>query len=374
MKLKVSSSALFSRLSSVNRVLNSKNSFPILDCFLFEVHELSMSITASDSETTLVTSVELIESSQDARFCIKAKTILDSLKEIPDQPITLDINLDTMEIHGEYLNGSFNIVGERADEYPMPNFLGDESRHFELRQGRLLAGINQSLFATADDEIRPVMTGIYFDFTPENLVFVGTDGRKLVRKKDFTIHSDEQVGFILHKKPANILRGLLQKNDAVCTLSFTDKMAQVQTQDFTLTCRLIDGRYPNYNSVIPQNNPYRAVVDRAALISALKRVLVFSSQSSALIKLAFRQNSLIVSGQDVDYSTRAEERLMVDYDSPDINIGFKGTLLVDILGNIETQEVAFELADPSRAGLITPSVQNEDEEILMLLMPMMLSD
>ena len=374
MKIKVSSSALFGRLTSINRVLNSKNSFPILDCFLFDVQDQTMTITASDSESTLVTSVELIESDQNARFCIKAKTILDSLKEIADQPITLVVNLDTMEIHGEYQNGSFNIVGERADEYPTPHQLGDEIHTFEMQQNVLLGGINSTLFATADDEIRPVMTGIYFDFTPENLIFVGTDGRKLVRKKDFSVKSEEQVGFILPKKPAIILRGLLGKSEGGVTLTFNDKLAQLTTSDFTLTCRLIDGRYPNYNSVIPQNNPYVARIDRAAMVSALKRVLVFSSQSSAQIKLAFKKDKLTVSGQDVDYSTSAEERLICEYDSPAINIGFKGTLLLDILNNLDSAEITCLLADPSRAGIIMPAEQREGEEVLMLLMPMMLND
>ena len=374
MKLKVSSAALFGRLTSINRVLNSKNSLPILDCFLFEIEDKKMSITASDSETTLVTSVELIESDENARFCIKAKTIQDSLKEIADQPITLDVNLETMEIRGSYQNGRFNIVGERADEYPVPHRMDGEAVRHEMRQSALLSGITHSLFATADDEIRPVMTGIYFDFTPDCLVFVGTDGRKLVRNKDFSITSETQIGFILPKKPANILKGLLQKGDAMVTLEFNDKTAVVTTADFTLTCRLIDGRYPNYNSVIPQNNPYKATVDRAAFISTLKRVLVFSSQSSAQVKLAFKKDSLTVSGQDVDYSTSAEERLICEYDAPAINIGFKGTLLLDILGNLESSEVIVELADPGRAGIIKPSVQKEGEEILMLLMPMMLND
>lgn len=375
MKIKVSSAALFGRLTSINRVLNSKNSISILDCYLFEVEGQKMSVTASDSETTLITSVELIESDSNARFCIKAKTIQDSLKEISDQPITLDVNLETMKIEGQYQNGNFSIVGERADEYPAPHSIDNESRKFIMPQNVLLSGINQSIFATADDEIRPVMTGIYFDFTPECLVFVGTDGRKLVRKKEYSIKSEEQLGFILPKKPANILKGILQKGDsAEAELSFNDKMAQVKTEDYTLTCRLIDGRYPNYNSVIPQNNPYRATIDRPALISALKRVLVFCSQSSALVKMSFKKNQLTVSGQDIDYSTSAEERLICEYDSPAINIGFKGTLLLDILGNLENDEVVFELADPGRAGIITPAEQKENEEILMLLMPMMLND
>ena len=374
MKLKVSSAALFGRLTSINRVLNSKNSLPILDCYLFEITGQTMTITASDSETTLVTSVELIESEMDARFCIKAKTIKDSLKEISEQPITLDVNLDTMEIRGEYQNGRFNIVGERADEYPVPHQMDGSAHSFEMGQSVLLSGITHSLFATADDEIRPVMTGIYFDFTPDCLIFVGTDGRKLVRNKDFSVKSEEQMGFILPKKPANILKGLLQKGDAAATLQFNETMAVVTTKDFTLTCRLIDGRYPNYNSVIPQNNPYKAVIDRAAFVSTLKRVLVFSSQSSAQVKLSFKKDALTVSGQDVDFSTSAEERLICEYSSPAINIGFKGTLLLDILGNLESQEVVIELADPGRAGIIKPVEQKEGEEILMLLMPMMLND
>lgn len=374
MKLKVSSAALFSRLTSINRVLNSKNSLPILDCYLFEIVDKKMSITASDSESTLVTTVELADADQDARFCIKAKTIQDSLKEISDQPITLDVNLDTMEIRGEYQNGKFNIVGEHADEYPTPHQMDGEGQRFEIRQSALLSGITHSLFATADDEIRPVMTGVFFDFTPECLIFVGTDGRKLVRNKDFSITSETQTGFILPKKPANILKSLLQKGDAMATLEFSDKMAVVTTSEFTLTCRLIDGRYPNYNSVIPQNNPFKAIIDRAALVSTLKRVLVFSSQSSAQIKLAFKKNLLTVSGQDVDFSTSAEERLMCEYESPSINIGFKGTLLLDILGNLDSNEILVELADPGRAGIIKPAEQKEGEEILMLLMPMMLND
>ncbi len=374
MKIKVSSAALFSRLTSINRVLNSKNSLSILDCYLFDVDGQKMSITASDSETTLITSVELIESDTNARFCIKAKTIQDSLKEISDQPITLDVNLDSMEVVGTYQNGTFKIIGERADEYPSPHSIDTDVQRFELRQSVLLNGINQSIFATADDEIRPVMTGIYFDFTPECLVFVGTDGRKLVRKKEFSITSEQQMGFILPKKPANILKSLLQKNDTIATLAFNDKLARVETPDFTLTCRLIDGRYPNYNSVIPQNNPYKATIDRTALISTLKRVLVFSSQSSAQVKLAFKKDLLTVSGKDIDFSTSAEERLICEYDAPAMNIGFKGTLLLDILGNLEGNEICFELADPGRAGIITPSEQKEGEEILMLLMPMMLND
>ncbi len=374
MKLKVSSATLFNRLTSISRVLNSKNSLPILDCFLFEVEGTRMSVTASDSEISLITSLDLIEAEHDARFCIKAKTIQDSLKEISDQPITLNVNLDTMEIHGQYMNGSFNIVGDRADEYPRPHELDGNVSTYQIPQNVLQGGITNSLFATADDEIRPVMTGIYFDFTPECMIFVGTDGRKLVRAKNAKVHSEQQIGFIMPKKPANILKSLLAKSDDPVTLAFNDTLAQVQAVDFTLTCRLIDGRYPNYNSVIPQNNPYKATIERTALVSALRRVIIFSSQSSSLVKLTFSNNKVVLSGQDIDYSTSAEETVACEYDAPDMSIGFKGTLLLDILNNLNSTSVVLELADPGRAGLITPVEQQPDEDVLMLLMPMMLND
>lgn len=373
MNFKVSSTALFSRLTALSKVFNSKNSLQILDCYLFEVNGTVMSITASDSETTLVTTLDLNECDQNGRFCIKAKTIHDSIKMISDQPILMNVNIDTMEIHGEYSNGYFNIIGERADEYPTPNAMSGEQGSFRIAQEALLSSITYSLFATADDEIRPVMTGICFDLTPDCLVFVGTDGRKLVRNKNYTVKSANPMSFILPKKPAIVLKGLLQRAADEVEITFNDKMARISAPEFTLTCRLIDGRYPNYNSVIPQNNPYHAVVDRQTLIATLRRILVFSSQSSSLVKLAFTQNELTVSGQDVDFATSASEHLVCDYDSPDLSIGFKGTLLIDILNSLEGDSVVFSLADPSRAGLIAPAEQAKNEDVLMLLMPMMLN-
>lgn len=374
MKFKVSRSALYNKLQALNRVLNNKNTLPILDCYLFDIKGTQMTITASDSESSLISSLELIEAEYDARFCIKAKVIQDTLREIADQPLTIDINLDTQEIRGDYLNGFFQIVGERADEYPAPPALADDRRSYSIGQSVLLSGINGSIFALADEEIRPVMTGIYCDFTPDCLVFVGTDGRKLVRKKNFDVKSNEQVGFILPKKPANILKSLLPKDDAPCQLSFDQRLACVEAPDFTLTCRLIDGRYPNYNSVIPQNNPYAATIDRLSLISALKRVMVQCDQASALVKLQFTQGQLTLSGQDINYSTRGEETVPCQYADNDIRIGFKATLLLDILNSLECTEIVMQLADPGRAGLIMPAEQKPNEEVLLLLMPMMLND
>ena len=374
MRFIVSSSALLNRLQTVGRVINSKNTIHILDCFLFEIQGNMLNITASDSETTMITSMELVESDADTRFCINAKTIQDSIKEIAEQPLTFDINPDNMEITASYQNGRFNIVGQSADEYPDMNLAQDGMDAFVMPAETMLNGINRCLFATADDELRPVMNGIYFDIQPDNLTFVATDGHKLVRNKFYDLKDNQPAAFILPKKPATILKNLLPKETGDVTLKFNARNAYISTESARLICRLVEGRYPNYNSVIPSNNPYRVTVDRLTLLSALKRVLIFSNQSSALIKLHMEDNQLVVSGQDIDYSTSAEEHVPCEYADNPMNIGFKGTFLIDILNNITGENVVIELADPSRAGVIVPAEQEENEDLLMLLMPMMLND
>ncbi len=374
MRFIVSSSALLNRLQTVGRVISSKNTIHILDCFLFEIQGNLLNITASDSETTMITSMELVESDADTRFCINAKTIQDSIKEIAEQPLTFDINPDNMEITASYQNGRFNIVGQSADEYPDMNLAQDGMDAFVMPAETMLNGINRCLFATADDELRPVMNGIYFDIQPDNLTFVATDGHKLVRNKFYDLKDNQPAAFILPKKPATILKNLLPKETGDVTLKFNARNAYISTESARLICRLVEGRYPNYNSVIPSNNPYRVTVDRLTLLSALKRVLIFSNQSSALIKLHMEDNQLVVSGQDIDYSTSAEEHVPCEYADNPMNIGFKGTFLIDILNNITGENVVIELADPSRAGVIVPAEQEENEDLLMLLMPMMLND
>ena len=374
MRFIVSSSALLNRLQTVGRVISSKNTIHILDCFLFEIQGNMLNITASDSETTMITSMELVESDADTRFCINANTIQVSIKEIAEQPLTFDINPDNMEITASYQNGRFNIVGQSADEYPDMNLAQDGMDAFVMPAETMLNGINRCLFATADDELRPVMNGIYFDIQPDNLTFVATDGHKLVRNKFYDLKDNQPAAFILPKKPATILKNLLPKETGDVTLKFNARNAYISTESARLICRLVEGRYPNYNSVIPSNNPYRVTVDRLTLLSALKRVLIFSNQSSALIKLHMEDNQLVVSGQDIDYSTSAEEHVPCEYADNPMNIGFKGTFLIDILNNITGENVVIELADPSRAGVIVPAEQEENEDLLMLLMPMMLND
>ena len=374
MKFIVSSTALSSHLQAISRVINTKNALPILDCFLFELQDGTLSVTVSDSETTMITTLEVNESDADGRFAVPAKTLLDALKEIPEQPLSFDVNLDNLEITVQYQNGKYSLMGQNADEFPQAAQLSSDAVHVDIDADVLLRGINRSVFATADDELRPVMNGIYFDITQEDITLVASDGHKLVRCKTFAAHGNERAAFILPKKPANLLKNLLSKEQGTVTLEFDERNAVFTLEEYRMVCRLIEGRYPNYNSVIPQSNPYKVIVDRMQLIGALRRVSIFSSQASSLIKLRLSNNLINVSAQDIDFSTSAEETVACQYEGSEMSIGFKSTFLLDILTNIAAEEVVIELADPSRAGVIIPLEQEEKEDLLMLLMPMMLND
>lgn len=374
MKFIVSSTSLLSHLQAISRVINSKNTLPIMDCFLFNLQDGTLSITASDTETTMVTSIEVTESDSDGRFAIVARTLLDAMKEIPEQPLTFNLNPNTLEITVQYMNGQYTVMGQNADEYPQPATLGDNAVHANIPADVLLNGINRALFATADDELRPVMNGIYFDITPDDITMVASDGHKLVRNKNLSVKGSEKAAFILPKKPANLLKNVLTKEENSVSIDFDDRNAVITLEKYRMVCRLIEGRYPNYNSVIPQNNPYKITIDRAVLLSALRRVSVFSSQSSSLVKLRMGDNKLVISTQDLDFSTSAEETLVCQYEGNPMSIGFKAPFLIDILNNLPGQDVIIELADPSRAGVIVPAEQKENCDLLMLLMPMMLND
>ena len=374
MRFLVSSTTLFSHLQAISRVINSKNSLPILDCILIELNDGTITMTASDSETTLSTSIEVSEYEGEGKFAISSKTILEALKENPEQPLNFNINTDTMEITVKYPNGKYSMMAQNGDEYPLPKQMGTEVVNLTMAADVMLTGINRCIFATADDELRPVMNGIYFDISQQDVTLVSSDGHKLVRNKSFASTGNEKAAFILPKKPSNILKNILPKEQGDVQICFDDKNAMFTMENYQMTCRLIEGRYPNYNSVIPQNNPHKAIVDRAIFISALKRVSVFSSQASSLIKLSLKENSMTISAQDIDFSTSAEETLVCRYDGKEMSIGFKSSFLIDILNNISSQNVIIELADPSRAGLIVPEEQEENEDLLMLLMPMMLND
>lgn len=374
MRFVVTSTELCNRLQSIGRVINSKSALPILDCFLFNLEDGILSITASDNETTLDTSLPVVEYDTNGHFAIGSKNILDAIKELPEQPIVFNVNENNMAITIEYMNGKFSMVGQQADEYPTTALLGETPVNFSMSATTLFDGINRTLFATADDELRPVMNGIYFDINPDSLTMVASDGHKLVRDKFFSINGEEKAAFILPKKPANILKGLLSKEADDIAISFDSRNAVFTLPNHRLVCRLIEGRYPNYNSVIPQSNPYKVTINRQALLSALRRVSVCSSASSSLVKLRLQNNELHISAQDLDFASSAEEHIICQYDGEPMSIGFKSTFLMDIISNISGEEICIEVSDPSRAGVITPTLQEENTDLLMLLMPMMLND
>lgn len=374
MKFTLSSTLLTSKLVALSRVINSKNSLPILSDFIFDIRGNVLNLTASDSENTMRTSLELTESEGDISFAIGNHDLLEALKGFSEQPITVDVNNEGRIAKIAYQNGQFELPIDTADEFPQPQPISDDAKVINIPCSVLAENINRSIFATAQDELRPVMNGIYFDLTPECLAIVATDGHKLVRNRILNIKSDTPASFILPKKPAALLKNSLGKGDTNVSITFDDRNAEIDYEDGVISCRLIEGRYPNYNSVIPKNNPNQATVDRTALLSALRHVQPFANASSNLIRFHLEHGMLQLDAEDYDFSKTATEKMACEYMGMPMNIGFKGSSFVEVLSNFDCDEVVIQLADPSRAGLVIPSEQPENQEVLMLMMPMLLNE
>ena len=375
MKFVVSSTELLGHLQAISRVISSKNTLPILDNFLFNISGNDLEITASDLESTLITRMHLDNITGSGTVALPARILLDTLKEFSEQPLTFDINPDTMAVVINSENGRFSIVGQNGIDFPVLPVIKKEKRFgFNVPADVLLAGISRTLFATADDELRPVMGGILVEASTGKLTFVASDAHKLVRYQRSDAKADDNASFILPKKPASLLKNILPRESGVVSVEFDDRNAFFNLSDNRVVCRLVEGNYPNYNSVIPKNNPRKVRIDRLEFYNILRRVSVFSNQASNLVKLQFTPNQITVSAQDVDFSISAYERHKCLYEGDDMEIGFKSVFLLEILSNIASQDVVIELADPTRAGLFLPSeTSNEDEDLLMLLMPMMIN-
>ena len=374
MNFKISSTTICNRLQTLNKVINSKNSLTILDSILFELQDNILKMTASDGDITLVSTLEVNSAEGSGKFALNATQIINGLKEISDQPVKITINDQDFKVIIKYQNGKCEFNGQSGEDYPIMKGVSEGAQTVKIENNALFNGINKSLFATADDELRPVMNGIYFDLTPEYLAVVASDGHKLVRNKILTIHSDQPAAFILPKKPASLLKNLLGKDGGDVTIRFDERNAQISYGDGELICRLIEGRYPNYNSVIPQNNPNQLTVDRLGLQAALRRVQPFANDSSNLIRFHVEGGTLQLDAEDYDFSKTATERIACSYNGQPMSIGFKGSSFIDILGNFDCQEVNILLADSSRAGLVLPSEQPENQDVLMLMMPMLIND
>ena len=373
MKFVISSSALLSFLSTASKVISSKNTLPILDYFLFEVKDGSLKVTASDLETTITSTIipESVES--EGVIAAPVKLLIDSLKEFSEQPLTFEADEERWEMKISWRTGSIALPGTSGMSYPAVQPLADDAQELAFDVDVLLGGINRTIFATADDELRPVMNGIFIDLTPSQYIFVATDAHKLV-KHTVDTEGGPKASFILPKKPANLLRTILLKEDDAVKVGFDSKNVKFTLKNSTLMCRLIEGNYPNYNGVIPANNPNRLIVDRVELLNAIKRVAVCSNQATNLIKFDIGDNRINLTAQDLDFSYSANESLSCSYEGTPVTIGFKSTFLVEILSNLETPSVVIELADSTRSGVFKPLYDDvQASDTLMILMPMLIN-
>ncbi len=374
MKFTISSSKLFSQLQAVSRVINNKNSLPILDDVLFDLVGNELKLTASDGETTIRTSVEVEGVEGGGKVASAAKLLLETLKEFSEQPLAFTIDENNFAVSMVSQNGTYSFVGVNGNEYPEMPGAEMGARELAIPANVLQSAIEKTIFATADDDLRPVMNGIFFDIAEDKVTMVATDAHRLVRYSNTGVKPGVAASFILPKKPASLLKNLLAKEENEVKVTFGAKNARFEFGSTIIVCRQIEGRFPNYNAVIPQSNQNIVTVDRQTIINACKRVAVFANNGTAQLRLALTENSIKISAQDIDFSTSAEETITCDYNGTPMVIGFKAPFLIDLLSSITSADVLLKLADPARAGLLLPAENEENEDVLMLLMPMLLND
>jgi DNA polymerase-3 subunit beta len=367
----ISSTSLLRHLQSISGVLSTSNSLPILDNFLFEINDGQLTVSASDLETTMRTTLE-VEANESGKIAVPAKLILDVLKNLPDQPCTFLVDKATYSIEIAYDNGKSKMVGYNGDEFPRIPLI-ERSSSIKIAGEIISKAINKTLFATGNDDLRPVMSGVFCQFSPEDITFVATDAHKLVRYRRTDSEATGSSSFILPKKPLNLLKSNLTGTEEVL-MEYNESNAVFTFNDIVLICRLIDGKYPNYDAVIPKENPNVLTIDRAQFLSSIKRVSIFANKTTHQVKLKLAGSELALSAEDVDFSNESNERLTCNYVGDDMEIGFNSRFLMEMLNNIETTEIRLEMSEPSRAGLLMPAVKdNENEDILMLVMPVMLN-
>ncbi len=372
MKFIINSQALLKKLQFLSGVINSNNTLPILDDFLFDLNDTTLNITATDLETTLIMTLEPSMADESGKVTIPAKLLLDFLKYLPDAPITFNIDPNTLAIEILSTEGKYKLTGHNADDYPELPLL-DETTSFEISSAILGAGITKTVFATGNDELRPAMGGVYFDIMPDYMTFVATDAHKLVRYRRNDAKSGISTSFIIPRKPLNVLKSLLALEDVNVQVEYNVTNAAFAYNGVKLFSRLIEGRYPAYEAVIPKDNPNRLIVDRGLFISSVKRLSPFANQSTHQVRLRINGQELLMNAEDIDYSNEGVERLACTYSGDDMEIGFNSRFLLEMVNNLETPEICFQLSGPTRAGIIVPSnYDNPDEDILMLVMPVML--
>lgn len=370
MKFNVHGKTLQQQLSAVSKVVNAKNALSILDNFLLEARGDHLYITGSDQETVMTAKIEITNQDADGKIAINAKRLMEVVKEVSNFPLTFEINDNTGSVDLLFPGGHFEFMGVDAAEYPQ-NFETDDSFVEMIIPAEVVQkGLDYTLFAISTETLRPMMTGVYWDFHEKDITFVGSDTHKLVRYINTTFQPNRETSFILHGKPAGILRSLIGKDMDTVNIRKDDKSAVFTFGDFRLGCRFVKGNYPNYNRVIPKDNPNELTVDRQVLISAMRRVSLFASKASSLVKMTMDGNLTILQSQDLDYSTKAEERIACSYEGNPISIGFNSVYMLEVLNNLPGDMIIVKLSDPGRPGLFMPFEQKENESVVMLQMPM----
>lgn len=370
MKFNVHGKTLQQQLAAVSKVVNAKNALSILDNFLLEVKGDTLYITGSDQETDMTARMEVTNQDNDGKIAINAKRLMEVVKEVSNFPLVFDIDDNTGSVDLQFPGGHFQFMGVDAAEYPQNFSTDDLSVEMVIPAEVIQKGLDYTLFAISTDSIRPMMTGVYWDFHEDDITFVGSDTHKLVRYINTTYRPNRETSFILPGKPAGILRSLIGKEIENVKIRKDEKSAIFTFGDFRLGCRFVKGNYPNYNRVIPQDNPYELTIDRQVLLSAMRRVSLFASKASSLVKMTMNANETLLQSQDLDYSTRADERISCSYEGAPFSIGFNSVYMIEVLNNLPGDSIVVRLSDPGRPGLFMPFEQEEGENVVMLQMPM----
>ena len=372
MKFIVSSSYLLKQLQVLGGVINNSNTLPILDNFLFELEGNELKVSASDLETTMIATLT-VESEDSGNIAVPARLLLDTLKTFPEQPLTFVAeDNNTVEISSNH--GKYALAYASGEEFPSAVELDDPSK-VTIPAAILATAVSNTIFAAGNDDLRPVMSGVFFQFDTEGLTFVATDAHKLVKYSRTDVQATQTAEFIMPKKPLTLLKGILAASDDDIIVEYNESNAKFSFDNVQLLCRLIDGKYPNYEAVIPKENPNELVIDRNQFLNSVRRVSIFSNKTTHQIRLKVAGSELNISAEDVDYSNKAEERLTCDYQGDDMQIGFNSRFLVEMLNNLNANDVSLKMSLPNRAGILTPvDGQDEGEQVMMLVMPVMLNN
>ncbi len=371
MRFIVSTSVLLKQLQAVNGALSSSTVLPILENFLFEIKDNTLTISATDLQTSMVTFLT-IESKEEGKIAVPAKILLETLKTLPDQPVSFTVDKQTSAIEISAGDGKYKLSGENAEDFPKIPVVENASI-VELTASVLSEAINKTIFAVSNDELRPAMTGVFCQLSPEGAVFVATDAHKLVRYRRSDVKSESASTMILPKKALTLLKSSLPTEDVTVNLEYNATSAFFKFGNISLICRLIDERYPDYEAVIPQVNPNKLTIDRASFLNSLRRVVIYANKTTHQVRLKIAGSELYISSEDLDFSNEAHERLSCQFEGEDMEIGFNARFLIEMLNNLDSEEVILEMSTSNRAGLLTPTVSDENEEVLMLVMPVMLN-